>query len=385
VGQFCSELDDVLGELLDLPGIPLICGDFNCPGKGTMLVDSQLTDLIEARGVLQRVDVPTHKGSANTTTQNTLDLIIHLDGMPLLTSTPTTIDVGFSDHLLVLADVFVARPKAEMCTYTYRNHKNFDRDKFVDLILGSDACINPADDVNAYATQMQRAIVNALDSVAPLRTRTKRISKFNSRWLSDAAVEAKRNRRRLEKRWLKSKSEADRVAYRVACRRTNDEINRARGVFCKSRLDECAGDSRQLWRVTKDLLHADRRTQAADEAPGLCNILSSFFVDKVEKIRDIIRSDLLTMPAVSFSFEIQRCYTSISQFTTVTVEEVKGVIAAMPAKSSPLDYISTKLLKEQVDVLAPLVTRLANLSLSSGIFQSFLKTGQVTPLLKKLA
>ena len=117
-------------------------------------------------------------------------------------------------------------------------------------------------------------------------------------------MEAERNRRRLEKRWLKAKSEADRVAYRVACRRANDEINRARGVFCKSRLDECAGDSRQLWRVTKDLLHADRRTQAADEAPGLCNILSSFFVDKVEKIRDIIRSDLRSMPAVSFSFEI---------------------------------------------------------------------------------
>ena len=128
---------------------------------------------------------------------------------------------------------------------------------------------------------------------------------------------------------------------------------------------------------------ADRRTQAADEAPELCIILSSFFVDKVNKIRDIIRSDLLTMPAVSFSFEIQRCETSISHFTTVTVEEVKRVIAAMPAKSSPFDYISNKLLKEQVNVLALLVTRLANLSLSSGIFPSLLKTGQVTPLLKK--
>lgn len=55
----------------------------------------------------------------------------------------------------------------------------------------------------------------------------------------------------------------------------------------------------------------------------------------------------------------------------------------MQSISSPIDYIPAKILTEQVEVLAPLVTRLANLSLSSGILPSSLKIGQVTPLLKK--
>ena len=31
VGQFCGDFVDFLDELLLLPGLPVICGDFNCP------------------------------------------------------------------------------------------------------------------------------------------------------------------------------------------------------------------------------------------------------------------------------------------------------------------------------------------------------------------
>lgn len=110
VGKFCSELDDVLGEILDLPGIPLVCGDFNCPGRGPTPIDTHLAELIETRDLIQRVDVPTHDCG------NTLDLIVHLDGVPLLTTAPTAVDAGFSDHRLVLTDVFITRPTANSST-----------------------------------------------------------------------------------------------------------------------------------------------------------------------------------------------------------------------------------------------------------------------------
>mgnify|MGYP003492926613 CR=1 FL=1 len=63
-----------MSELLELPGAPLICGDFNCPGSGATVVDDSLADLIDARNLVQRVEVPTHDQG------NTLDLIIHLVG-----------------------------------------------------------------------------------------------------------------------------------------------------------------------------------------------------------------------------------------------------------------------------------------------------------------
>jgi hypothetical protein len=54
-----------------------------------------------------------------------------------------------------------------------------------------------------------------------------------------------------------------------------------------------------------------------------------------------------------------------------------------PAKSSPLEPLSTSLLKEFVDVLAIPITTIINLSLSSGVFPKGMKIAFITPLLKK--
>lgn len=50
---------------------------------------------------------------------------------------------------------------------------------------------------------------------------------------------------------------------------------------------------------------------------------------------------------------------------------------------SPDDFMPAIMLKSNVDAMAPLFARLANMSFSSGVFPSSLKQGQVTPLLKK--
>ena len=55
----------------------------------------------------------------------------------------------------------------------------------------------------------------------------------------------------------------------------------------------------------------------------------------------------------------------------------------MPAKSSPRDILSISILKCCVDVFAPVIARVANLSLSEGCFPSGFKMEQVSPLLKK--
>ena len=55
----------------------------------------------------------------------------------------------------------------------------------------------------------------------------------------------------------------------------------------------------------------------------------------------------------------------------------------MPANSSPRDILPVSLLKHCADVFAPIVARIANLSLSEGCFASGFKMMQVSPLLKK--
>ena len=70
-------------------------------------------------------------------------------------------------------------------------------------------CTIPADDVNTYADQLDHDITSVLDQLAPTRMKTRRCGKRSGRWLSDEAVQVKRQRRRLEARWRRTKLETD--------------------------------------------------------------------------------------------------------------------------------------------------------------------------------
>jgi len=67
----------------------------------------------------------------------------------------------------------------------------------------------------------------------------------------------------------------------------------------------------------------------------------------------------------------------------VNVDDVVAAIRALPEKSCVLDPFPTSLLKAIVDIIAPFLTELFNLSLSSGVVPEVFKVAYITPLLKK--
>jgi len=76
----------------------------------------------------------------------------------------------------------------------------------------------PADTTDAYVNQLNDVLAELLDKAAPVQTRRRRPQKLISKWLSAEAVDAKRARRRLERRWRTTGAEADRSEYRRARR-----------------------------------------------------------------------------------------------------------------------------------------------------------------------
>jgi len=150
----------------------------------------------------------------------------------------------------------------------------------------------PTNDVDDFNRQLEKSVIGVLDVLAPLQSRTKRRGKPSSRCLSAAAIAAKRKRRQLGRRWKKTKSEEDRVAYRVACQAANGEINASRSEFYVSRLAEMKGNQLAQWRVAKELLCTDDRPPdpGLEEAKQLCDGISSFCYLKLKKIADDIRT-----------------------------------------------------------------------------------------------
>ena len=112
--------------------------------------------------------------------------------------TADVVDVGISDHFLVRMVINAHRSKPDLRKFTFRDYRSVDLDNFGVHLRTTDAYTDPADDVDTFCSQLQSAVTAVLDNLAPLKSRTKRRGKHSSRWLSDAAVAAKRKRRQLE-------------------------------------------------------------------------------------------------------------------------------------------------------------------------------------------
>ena len=73
----------------------------------------------------------------------------------------------------------------------------------------------------------------------------------------------------------------------------------------------------------------------------------------------------------------------MSLFKPVSLDEVRQLLSKAKPTTCLSDTIPTKLLKPHPEVFLPLITKLINLSLTSGIFPCIWKRAIVKPLLKK--
>ena len=141
----------------------MLCGDLNCPGGDSVSVDPLLEDLLSSRLLAQRVNGPTHSAG------NLLDVVVTAETSTLAGS-PTVSDIGFSDHKLVLCDLHVGRPRPRVRQFQYRNIKIVDPVVFAAALRLKSVYTSPSDEVNHYADQLEQAIVEILDELAPKKT-----------------------------------------------------------------------------------------------------------------------------------------------------------------------------------------------------------------------
>ena len=112
----------------------------------------------------------------------------------------------------------------------------------------------------------------------------------------------------------------------------------------------------------------------------LANRFATFFREKVDKVASSFTNVAPTPASVFSASDSPR---QLSDFCPVSLTQVRKLISSLPAKHCKLDPIPTWLLKEVLDELLPHITKLFNLSLSSGTFPASFKTSLLLPLLKK--
>ena len=81
-----------------------------------------------------------------------------------------------------------------------------------------------------------------VDEVAPIRTAVKRPA-LNFHWILDEACAAKRNCRRLKRRYFQMRNDTDRRAWRAAQRPAKQAVINSRTAYLKTRLSDATSNT----------------------------------------------------------------------------------------------------------------------------------------------
>ncbi|KAK7113027.1 hypothetical protein V1264_012392 [Littorina saxatilis] len=231
--------------------------------------------------------------------------------------------------------------------------------------------------------KLEDGLRRLLDKHAP--TTERRVpSGRTSPWysaISGQLRQAKRDRRRAERRWQKSKLTVDEQIFWTAKEAVAQLVQRAKEDYWSSKIESSAS-TKGLFSTSNRLLGKSKDSTLPTDIPteDLSDAFSDFFSSKVQKIREELDSATPT-PSSPFTDDVEQTASSFVGFRPVTEHEVKSVITKSAPKTCALDPVP--LLVECLDELLPVITSIINSSLLSGTFPSTFKQSIVFPLLKK--
>ena len=348
----------------------VIIGDLNIhfedpSSSSTTLFQSTL----EQFGLAQHVSTSTHKDGG------WLDAVITRDDC---TPTVTVYPPAFSDHGLVIASVPFLHETPIYAIRQIRGWRNLDRQAFLSSLLAVPAFSDPgsltgqstADLFNIY----ERSMADIIDHLLPLHPARQRSHPL-SPWFDGECHNLRRQSRRLERIYQRTRLPADRIAWISFVRSIHRRYREKEGEYWEHKISSSAGDSRKLWTTFKDLLGRPRSTNSTTLPPFTATEYANYYESKIRSIR----RDTESSPAPVFSSTDCRLET----LTEVSEADLRRLILSSPPKSSELDPVPSFLIQESIDVLLPFLTLLCNTSLREGVLPSSQKRSVISPIIKQ--
>ena len=370
--QFLTEFEQFLDYICTTPGQLVILGDFNVHVDNPNKWDSKrFISTLSTYGFYQHIHGSTHKHG------HTLDLVItRLDDN--IVQNCLVHPMWYSDHHIIMCSVRYAKPPPMKVVKTSRDFRSLDVDK-LNTLLNDRLRTVPVDcdDPSTLCDYYESITSSVLDELCPVVTK-EHIIRTRLPWYNSKIHHERRVRRRLERRWRKSRSEDDYNSLIVQKCKLRKLIVDAKCAYYNDKF--LCSSTKDMFMTLKSLLNSSSKAlPSANCDSDLANDFLSFFVDKVEKIRN-------NMTLSDHAFQADRdCKSYMPGFKALSDFEVAEMIGQMSNKTCILDTFPSWLIKQNLQCLLPIITRIVNSSLLSGIFPHTLKHSVIIPVLKKVS
>ena len=289
-----------------------------------------------------------------------------------------------SDHHCIRFQLSLPSLKRHKIQRSVRQFKEMDIKGFTDLLQDKLTELPETTDVNTILTAYNSATSECLDKFAPRKT-CSRSTRPRNLWFNENIQIARRKRRRAERKWRKNPSEANRSEFTDAIKNVNESIIHAKKDYLMETLDNA--DNRKVFQTLNHLLQRNIKVLPAHNCPlQLANSFAQYFKEKIMKIRESLASNVCTNANTVYDIDNNCCIDlkdQLSEFDTITEENVRNIVMKMSASSCQLDPQPTWLLKKCLSYNLNSVTRIVNASLQPGVFPSPAHEAIITPIIKK--
>ncbi|XP_072042987.1 uncharacterized protein [Amphiura filiformis] len=375
--QFLEEMESFLEDECLVPAKTIFLGDFNIhvdePGKPEV---ARFLDTLVVNRLHQHIQEPTHISG------HTIDLIISRPEDKLVSKCCVLPSLG-SDHMLIDCVINCAKPAPLRVTSSVRNFKCMDKSEFTQNLTSEIEGLDLRGTADEMLGQLESSVSSVLDAHAPSQTRSRSL-RPRFPWYNQEINDERCKRRRLERKWRKTRTDLDHVAYIEQSNRVNKLIQSAKEVYYNEALE--SSDCKNMFVVLNRLLNKNSKSlPCCDSALELSDSFARFFINKVAKIRQEFCVNSGTRCSVSNPSDIL-CDDSVQVFDSfkpVSAEVIKKTVLNSANKSCILDTLPVWLFKDNIDVLCNVLTVLVNKSFSSGEFPHALREAVVCPVLKK--
>ena len=335
MSTFFAEFADYVETILLSKEELLILGDFNIHIDVAGDSDAnKLSDFFESVGLQQHVEQHTQAQG------HTLDLVISRRSDNIIEDLPR-VDRFLSDHGTVLFSLKSIKPSLLEKTISYRKLKSIDLNSLQSDLAATDLCRNPPEVLEDLARSYNSTLKVVLDKHAPLITRSIKV-RPRVPWFNEEIKTAKRERRKAEKRWRRTRLDSDLAAFKVKRNAATALMNKARREFYTNFIEENSGDQKKLFAASNRLLNrgsADCLPPTIDRAQ-FAEDIGKFFIQKTVNIR----SRLDCHSAVNYHKPdkegIESSFVHLTEFKMLTEQDVKSLMQHSSPKSCALDPIA---------------------------------------------
>ena len=371
---FFQELDSLLSFICSQSDNVIVAGDLNVHFE--IVNDKKVKyckELFMSHGFKQHILEATHIEGG------TLDQLFTFSLDNKISCTNSEVDAVNtfgSDHFPIYCNINLTLDQKYYKKVTYRKLSSIDKDVLrTDLnnMLGG---IDFSCEFGTTYSNLKSRSKEIIDNHAPLLTRNLAVMS-EAPWFDKEYRVLRSKRRSAEKTWKKHGDPRDYLHYKDLCDEATLLANFKKKAYFRRLVEKSDNNPKTLFKLVNNALDRKQCNPIPDSSQNMVKIatdFNNFFTDKVNKIRANMCHEFLPKYKDFHG-------STLSEFRLTNQDEILDVIKDAGIKTSPDDILPCQIIKENLDIMVPVIVDLVNISLQNGTMDG-LKSADIAPLLK---